>query len=127
MDVLDALAMILKERQRSIQLHGNWDDYSIEQMTAVIVNELMVEAVGAVERGDIHGEHGVIRELSQVAACCIKEMMVLSQRSEGILAKTLRTEGAHSCSTGCALPASPSLHQGKESRSNHPIEESQNV
>lgn len=127
MDVLDALDMILKERQRSIQLHGTWEDYSIEQMTAVIVNELMVEAVGAVERGDIHGEHGVIRELAQVAACCIKEMMVLSQRSGGILAKTLRTEGAHSCLGGRVLPASPSLLQDKESCSNHPIEESHNV
>jgi NTP pyrophosphatase (non-canonical NTP hydrolase) len=39
------------------------------------------------------------------------------------LAGASRPEGTHSGSTGCALPASPSLHQDKESCSNRPIEE----
>lgn len=122
MTVLDALNMVLKERQRSIQLHGLWRDYSLEQMMSVIINELMVEAGAAESVGDIHGEHGVIRELSQVAACCIKAIMVLSDRAEGHLAETLRAEGAHSCFEGRALHASPSLRQGKETISNSPIE-----
>lgn len=122
MALLDTLALVLDEHARSVHLHGTWSDYSIEQMMSVIINELMVEAGGAEAKGDLHGEHGVIRELAQVAACCIKAIMVLSGRPEGALAETLRTAGAHSGLEGCGLHASPSLYQGIESAANSPIE-----
>lgn len=118
----DAIGMVLTEHARGVQLHGTWHDYSVEQMMAAIINELAVEACDAESVGDIHGEHGVIRELTQVAACCLKAIVVLMGRTEGHLAETLRTAGAHSGFTGRALPASPSLHQGEESPSNRPIE-----
>lgn len=79
MTLLETLDMILAEHSRSVELHGDWSDYTVDQMMAVIINELMVEAGGAEQRGDIHGEHGVVRELSQVANCCIKAIMVLSK------------------------------------------------
>ena len=82
MTLTDALEAILTEHHHSVAKHGTWSDYSVDQMMAVIINELMVEAGGAESQGDIHGEHGVIRELTQVAVCCIKAMMVLSNREE---------------------------------------------
>ena len=68
--------LILAQHVRSVQLHGAWNDYTPEMMITVIVNEL-AELIDAAERGDIHGEHGMIAELAQVAACCKKAMMVL--------------------------------------------------
>lgn len=116
----DVFVMITKEHQRSVELHGTWWDYTPDQMMSVIINELMMEAGAAEARGDIHGEHGMIRELIQVAVCCIKAVMVLMIRPKGHLAGASRTVGAHSCSTGCALLASPSHHQDKEIMSNRP-------
>jgi hypothetical protein len=83
MQVTDVLNLILKERQRSIQLHGTWEDYTLPQMMSEIINELIIEAGNAECAGDIHGEHGVIRELTQVASCCIKAIMVLSGWHDG--------------------------------------------
>jgi len=80
MTLLDALDMILEEREASIVKYGDWHDYTLEQMMPVIIHELMVEAGGAEAVGDLHGEHGVVRELAQVASCCIKAIMVLSER-----------------------------------------------
>lgn len=120
MELLDVFDMVTTEYQRSVKLHGIWWDYTPDQMMAVIINELMLEAGSAEARGDIHGEHGMIRELVQVASCCMKAVMVLSGRPEGHLAGASRANGAHSCSTGCALPASPSHHQDKDIMSNRP-------
>lgn len=78
--LIDAVDKVLGEYQASVDKHGHWHEYSTEQMMSVIINELMLEAGGAEQRGDLHGEHGVIRELSQVSACCIKAIMVLSDR-----------------------------------------------
>lgn len=80
MTLPEALSLVLNEHADSIAKHGSWHDYTIDQMMAVIINELMVEAGGAEAVGDLHGEHGVIRELAQVAACCVKAIMVLSGR-----------------------------------------------
>lgn len=120
MTVLDVFRLVVKEYQRSVLLHGDWSDYSTDRMMGVIIHELMVEAGEAEKRGDITGEHGLVNELVQVASCCMKAAMVLSVRPEGHLAGASRTAGAHSCSAGFALPASPSLHQEKESAANSP-------
>lgn len=122
MQYRDVVNIVLEEHVRSVQLHGTWHDYSVEQMMATIINELMVEAADAVTRDDIVGEHGVIRELSQVAACCMKAIMVLSDRANSVLAQTSRDEGAQSEPRGCVFPASLSLPQDKESHVNHPKE-----
>lgn len=119
MNLVDALDLILAEHSHSVQKHGTWEDYTVDQMMAEIINELMMEAGDAVGKNDIHGEHGVIRELSQVAACCIKAVMVLSGRHEA-LAQTSCAAGAHSCSEGCASPASLTHPQDKESSVNSP-------
>jgi len=47
MQLIDALDMVLAEHARGVLLHGTWDDYGIDQMMSVIINELMVEAGGA--------------------------------------------------------------------------------
>lgn len=125
MTLPDAMDMVMAEYRRSVEMHGSWWDYSTEQMLSVIINELMVEAGDAEKIGDIHGEHGMIRELAQVAATSIKAMMVLSGRPEGHLAGASRTAGAHSCLEGRVLPASPALHREKESVSNRPMDGAQ--
>lgn len=120
MKLIDALDMILEEHARSVQMYGTWGDYNLEQMMSVIINELMMEAGSAEARADLHGKHGVVHELAQVAACCIKAIMVLGDRPDGRLAATLRIADAHSKGEGHNLPASPSRHQGKESAANSP-------
>ncbi|MDD2367035.1 MAG: hypothetical protein PHN84_12805 [Desulfuromonadaceae bacterium] len=124
MTVWEAFDDIIREYNRSVDLHGDWSDYTTEQMMAVIVNELMVEAGDAELRGDLHGPHGVICELSQVAVCCIKAIIVLSGRPDMTLAETLRTAGVNSCLEGRAVPASLAHPQDKESYSNSPEGES---
>jgi len=116
----EAIDKVLDELVRSIELHGTWEDYSVSQMMSVIINELVVEAGNAECAGDIDGDHGVIRELLQVAACSIKAAMVLSSRPAWLLAETLRTAGAHSGTEGSDLPASPSPPQDKDSSFNRP-------
>ena len=120
MQLIDALDMVLTEHARSVQLHGDWQNYNVDQMMAEIINELMMEAGEAAGRLDLHGEHGMVRELSQVAACCIKAMMVLSGRPDGTLAQTSRTAGAHSGIQGSALPASPSPPHREDNPINRP-------
>lgn len=80
MEFLNAVDMVFNEYAASVEKHGTWADYSLEQMMAVIIQELLMEAGDAESRGDLHGEHGVIRELAQVSACCIKAIMELSGR-----------------------------------------------
>lgn len=120
MELLDVFDMVTAEYHRSVELHGTWFDYTPDQMMAVIINELMLEAGSAEARGDIHGEHGMIRELVQVASCCMKAVMVLGASREGHLAGASRASGAHSCRGGRVLPASPSHHQDKEFMANRP-------
>lgn len=121
MTFADVQELVAVEFRRGVSLHGDWSDYTIGQMMAVIINELIIEAGDAECRGDIDGEHGVIRELTQVSACCNKAVMVLSDRLKGHLAETVRTEGANLENTGRDLPPSPPSLEDKVSFSNHPI------
>ncbi|MHB1051372.1 MAG: hypothetical protein ACYC09_14935 [Bacteroidota bacterium] len=123
MQLIDALDMILAEHARSVHLHGDWQNYTVDQMMAEIINKLMMEAGEAAGRLDLHGEHGMVRELSQVAACCIKAMMVLSDRPDGTLAQTSRTAGAHPGLRGRSPLASLYPPQREDSPINRPIEE----
>jgi hypothetical protein len=84
MNLVEALGEVITEHDRSVLLHGDWQHYDLEQMMSVIINELMMEAGDAVARGDLHGEHGVIAELKQVASCCLKAMVQLSERTEAV-------------------------------------------
>lgn len=76
----EALAVVLNEHAKSIKIYGDWADYTTDQMMAVIIDELMCEAVDAWHVNDLHGDHGMIRELAQVAATSIKAIQVLSGR-----------------------------------------------
>lgn len=120
MRMIEAVGLVLSEHRRSVEKHGNWLDYSVAQMMSVIINELVIEAGNAECAGDIHGPHGVVNELAQVAACCIKAIMVLSDSTDETLAETLRTAGAHSGVEGSALPASPTPPQREDIPINSP-------
>lgn len=80
MNLVEVTTAVLKEFDRGVSIHGDWSEYTTDQMLAQIIHELMVEAGEAEKVGDITGEHGMIRELIQVAACSIKAAMVLSKR-----------------------------------------------
>lgn len=76
------IAKVRTELDRSIELHGDWHDYTPGRMLDVIHNELL-EAEVALQQEDIFGtEHSFYNELSQVAATAIKGMLVLRQRRE---------------------------------------------
>lgn len=75
------LHKVRAELERSIELHGDWSDYSPFRMIDVIHTELK-EADNAAFEGDYYGKHGVYNELSQVAATAIKGMLVLRNRKE---------------------------------------------
>lgn len=56
---------------RSVIKHGTWDNYGLGRMLWYLAGELF-EVVVAVARGDLHGPHGVVAELRDVATVCVK-------------------------------------------------------
>lgn len=69
-----AFSLVADELRRSIELHGDWSGYSLDQMLSVIAAE-WIEVGEAEARGDLHGEHGLVRELAQVASSSVKTMI----------------------------------------------------
>lgn len=55
----------------SVIKHGTWDDYSLGRMLWHLAGELY-EVAAAVVRRDLHGPHGVVAELQDVATVCVK-------------------------------------------------------
>ena len=62
---------VMSEVFRSIDIHGDWSDYSDDQMTDAITGEMM-EIDMALQARDVDGDHGMVREAVQAAACLIK-------------------------------------------------------
>lgn len=62
---------VLRETFRSIDKHGDWSDYSEDEMAQAITGELL-EIDQALLAEDILGDHGTVRESIQAAACLIK-------------------------------------------------------
>jgi len=72
------ISQVRAEFIRSLDTHGTWEGYSHEDMFKAIAGEYM-EAAAARELGDIHGEHGMVNELRQTAAMCIKANIKLME------------------------------------------------
>lgn len=68
----EALALIEAELKHAREKHGEHFSDWIEMYIALC--EEITEISSAIIKGDIHGEHGVKRELAQVAAVCIKAL-----------------------------------------------------
>lgn len=64
---------------RSLALHGDWRDYGLSRIGWVVAGELW-EVIWAMLRGDIHGEHGVISELRDLAIVCVKAIERMEKR-----------------------------------------------
>lgn len=79
MDVLRECGIVMGEVSNSVQKHGDWSEYSVPEMIAVIADELE-EVYQASLRNDSWGPHGMATELRQVAACCIKMSLQLGYR-----------------------------------------------
>lgn len=71
MSVLHECGYVMQALAESVDKHGDWSEYTIDQMMEVILDEIL-EVGEAEARADLLGDHGMIRELRQVAACCIK-------------------------------------------------------
>ena len=68
----EIFAMVEKELQHAIKKHGPTFSGRKEMMHALI--DEVCEVAEAMGRNDIDGEHGLKRELIQVAAVCFKAL-----------------------------------------------------
>lgn len=68
----EALALIEAEYKHAVEKHGASFSCHLE-MHEVLFDELL-EVSYALNRSDINGPHGLKRELTQVAAVCIKAL-----------------------------------------------------
>ena len=68
----EALELIEAELKHANEKHGEHFANLIEMYIALC--EEVAEVSQAIVKGDINGEHGVKRELAQVAAVCIKAL-----------------------------------------------------
>ena len=71
----EALELIEAELKHANEKHGEHFANLIEMYIALC--EEVAEVSQAIVKGDINGEHGVKRELAQVAAVCWKALMWL--------------------------------------------------
>lgn len=73
-ELLEHDLVLARSRERirlSIAKHGNWDDYSIQQVFDAIGSEFE-EYCEAVVTGTVNGPHGQIDELLDVVATAVK-------------------------------------------------------
>ena len=73
----EALALIEAEYKNAVEKHGEHFANRIEMYSALC--EEITEVAQAIVKDDIHGPHGMERELAQVAAVCIKALKGLKQ------------------------------------------------
>lgn len=74
-DLEQAVGDVIVELARSVEKHGAWAGYSKWRAVRVVAGELL-EVVTALVRGDIHGEHGFLVEMKQVASAALKAYLV---------------------------------------------------
>ena len=64
------------ENGRSIEKHGDWADYTPLDIFRAVSGEFH-EVTQAVIVENIHGDHGMVMELMQLANTCLKGVEVL--------------------------------------------------
>ena len=69
---------IMQEMDASTIKHGDWSEYTTRRMLDVLIDE-MQELTLAVAMNDVHGEHGMVKEAIQVAACAVKMIVQLER------------------------------------------------
>lgn len=70
-----------KEMTRSINKHGDWDNYVTKQMFDKIEDEFK-ECIDAYFKNDNSSDHRLSIELLQVAVCCCKMSRQIRRRYE---------------------------------------------
>lgn len=78
--VLSVCGRIMTEVSDSILKHGDWSDYSMDQMGKALYGELL-ELGDAEARKDVIGHHGMVREAIQASACLVKMIIQLEGRN----------------------------------------------
>jgi hypothetical protein len=80
LSVLNVCCRIMTEVQDSIRKHGDWSDYPTEKMFEAIDGE-RIELGLARDGMDVTGQHGMVREAIQSAACLVKLIIQLEARN----------------------------------------------
>lgn len=73
------LSRIRAEIERSVTVHCDWSDYSLDQMVDAIQSEID-EFYEAYACRDVDGSHGMLAEGVQSAGCFVKLLVQLSTR-----------------------------------------------
>lgn len=68
----EIMNLLDEELQHAVKKHGSTFSGRKEMMNALI--DEVCEVAEAIGRGDINGPHGLKRELTQVAAVCLKAL-----------------------------------------------------
>lgn len=84
------LSRVAIEHTRSVHKHGDWSDYTPEQMTDKLIGELG-ELVMALENNQIIGPHGALYEAVHVANCACKMVLELARRMSDRLPEFIET------------------------------------
>ena len=85
----DVLRGVKAEFLKSIQKHDDWSTYSLDKMISHTMDEV-VECLNAHHIGDVMGQHGVLVEGTQAAACFCKMLLQIAIREQ---ASTVTTQG----------------------------------
>lgn len=76
-----AIHNLHEEFTRSVQKHGDWEGYSVEDIMKAVFGELK-EVRQAKNNKDIHGPHGLRTELLHLANVCLKGHIILGKERE---------------------------------------------
>lgn len=71
-----AIRDLREEFARSVQCHGMWEQYGVEEAHKAVSGEYR-EYVLAYLQDDLHGDHGMLAELLQCACVFLKMYIVL--------------------------------------------------
>ena len=102
--VLNLCASVMQEINDSIVKHGDWSDYTFEEMHRAENGERQ-EVADAVANFDITGRHGLISETKQVAATLLKRVLQYEARMK------LFCEDGHEWFGECLPAVCPRCHK----------------
>lgn len=77
--ISDIVHALKAEHLRSLEKHGDWSGYTVDEMVAATMAEVR-EFLTAHTLGDTSGPHGMLIEGLQAMNCFAKTLMELSRR-----------------------------------------------
>ena len=77
MTLAEILEKVKTEHSAAFLKHGPWRELPDDEQQTAIMSEVL-EALNAKDSGDIHGEHGEIREWIQVMTVAARRIMAIT-------------------------------------------------